>query len=75
MRMLRMIGGKTPRDGTSNETIHEMTGVKIEEFMCEQRLQWFGHIESIDDERAPVKAKKIVADNSSKKGRPRRHTG
>ena len=51
--------GKTLRDDTSNETICETTVVeKIEKFMREQKLRWFGHIERMDDERAPIKAKK-----------------
>ena len=58
-----------PRDGISIEIICEMTGVKkIEEFLREQRLQWFGYIEKLNDKRAPVKAKKFVVDGL-KKGR------
>ena len=44
-----------------DETIREMIVVeKIDEFLREQRLQRFGLIEKMDDERAPVKAKKFV---------------
>ena len=58
MRMLRMISGKTLRDGISNETIYKMTGVeKTEEFLKEQRLRWFGLVERIVDKIVPVKAK------------------
>ena len=47
------------KDGISNETIRDMTGIeKIEEFLREQRLRSFGHIERMDEKRAPVKAKK-----------------
>ena len=50
--MLRMVCGKT------YQTINDMTGVeKIEEFVREHRLRWFGHVERFDDERTPVKAK------------------
>ena len=39
-----------------------MTGVeKVEEFI-ELRLRWFEHIERMDDEKAPVKAKNYVLD-------------
>ena len=49
--MLCMICGKTQRDGISNETIRETTGVGwIEKFLREQKLRWFGHIERMDDE-------------------------
>ena len=44
--MLRMLRGKTLRNDISNEKIREMTGVeKIEEFLREQRLRWFEHME------------------------------
>ena len=57
MRMQRMMYVKTLRDGISNQTICNMTGVeKTEEFIIEQRLRWFGHVERLDDERTPVKA-------------------
>ena len=49
-----------------------MTGVeKIEEFLREQKLRWLGHVEVMDDERAPSKAKEIVV-GDSKKGRPKK---
>ena len=52
MKMLIMICGKTFSDDISNETIREMTSVeKIEGFLREQRLQWLGHKEKMDDQR------------------------
>ena len=58
MKMLQMICGKTLRDGISITIICEMTNVeKIEWFLIEQWLQWFGHIKKMDEERALVKAK------------------
>ena len=67
-----MICCKTLRDGISNKAICEMTGVeKIKEFLIEQRLQWFGHTERMDNERAPVKAKNFVIDDS-KISRPKK---
>ena len=41
---------------------------KIEEFLEEQRLQWFGHIEKMDNERAPVNGKSFVV-NGLKRGK------
>ena len=70
MEMLHMISGKTLiKDGLSNKIICEMTSAeKIEGFLNEQKLQWFQHIEKMDDERAPVKSKSFVV-NGSKRGR------
>ena len=39
--------------------------------MRKQGLRWFGHVEKMDDERTPVKAKKSV-DDGSKKDRPKK---
>ena len=61
-KVLHIICGKTLKDGISNDRIREMTGVeKIEKFLREQRLRWFGHREKMDDERAPVKVKSFVS--------------
>ena len=71
MRMLLVICGKTLKDKINNETIREMIGMeKIEEFLRKLKLRWFEHMEKIDDERAPVKAKIFVV-NGSKRGRRR----
>ena len=51
--MLQMICGKTLKDDISNETIRDMTGVKkIKEFLREQRLRLFGHVERMDEEKS-----------------------
>ena len=57
---------------TSVEIILIMTGVKkIEEFMGELRLRWFGHVEKMDNKRIPVKTKNSAV-GGSKKGRPKK---
>ena len=57
-----MISAKTSRDGINNETICDMTEMeKIEEFLREQRLQWFWQVKRMDNEKAPLKAKKICS--------------
>jgi hypothetical protein len=72
MRMLRMMCGKTLRDRVRSEGIREMTGVeKIEEFLRSQRLRWFGHVERMSEERAPVMARSVTVDGR-KKGRPKK---
>ena len=70
MTTLRMKYGKTLRDGIDNETVREMTGVEsINEFLREQRLRWFRHIEKMNDKRVPMKVKNFVVDGL-KRGRP-----
>ena len=72
MRMLRMMCGKTLKDRVRSERIREMTGVeKIEEYLRSQRLRWFGHVERMSEQRAPVKAMKVIVDGT-KKGRPKK---
>ena len=67
MGMLRMICCLTLRYCIINETIHEMTDVgKILEFLRERRLQWFGHVEKMNDEKAPVKAKHFVVNGTKR---------
>ena len=67
MRMFCIICVKTERYGLRNKTIRNMTGLeKIEEFLREQRLRWFRHVERIDNERATVKAKRFVVESSKK---------
>ena len=50
MRMLCRICEKTLKDGISIEANCNITGIKTEEFLIGQRLQWFGHVESMDDD-------------------------
>ena len=51
MRMLRMIL-RTLKDKINNEKIHKMTGVKrLEYFRIEQKLQWLGYVDRMDEER------------------------
>ena len=57
--MLQMICGKTLKDGISNETIRDMTGVEKIEFLRKQKLRWFEHMERIDDEELQRKQKSL----------------
>ena len=62
---------KTLRYGISNEAIRNVTGVE-KKLLREQIMQWFGHVERMDDERVPVKAKQLVIESSKKKGQPKK---
>ena len=69
MKILLMVCGKTLKDDISKDKIREMTIVQeTKEFLREQRLQWFGHMRKMDDERAPMKAKSFLV-NGSKRDR------
>ena len=57
------------RAGISNEAISNTTSREnIAEFLREQELQWLGHTERVDNEKALKTIKKFVV-NGSKKGR------
>ena len=53
----------------NSEKICETTGVVgLEEFLREKRLQWLEQVETMDEERGPVKALLLEVDET-KKGR------
>ena len=59
MKMFRMNCKKTLRDGISYKiTLDKTGGENIEKFLRMQRLQWFGLMERMEDERASVRAQK-----------------
>ena len=71
MGMSRMICGKIVRDGTSNHTIRDATGVdKVEEFMRQQKLRWLEYVKRMNHEIAPAKTNNFVV-GCSKKSRPK----
>jgi len=50
MRMIRMMCGKTLRDGIPNGLLRDRTGVEdIENHLGETRLRWLGHLERMDE--------------------------
>ena len=72
MRMLHLICGKTLKDKITNEKIRKLTGVdEMKEFLRGQRLRWLGHVERMDENRGPSKARHFQIDGS-KKGRPKK---
>ena len=63
-----MICGETLKFKINNEKICVMMSVeRLEEFQREQRLQWLGHVERMDEERDPVKAPLLEVDGSKNK--------
>ena len=72
MRMLRMMCGITLKDKIRNKKIRMLTGVEtLEEYLRSQRLRWFGHVQRMSGEKAPVKAGEISVDGK-KVGRPKK---
>ena len=72
MRMLRLMSGKTLKDRIKNEKIRVMIGMEITigEFLRNQRLRWFGHVERMSREKAPAMALDMKV-NGKKIGRPK----
>jgi len=47
---MRMMCGKTLRDGIPNGFLQDTTGVKdIENYLGKTRLRWLGHLERMDE--------------------------
>ena len=83
--MLQMIFGKTLRNGISNKTIRDITGMKkIKELLRDPRLQEFGRVEKLDEKRVLAKVKNFVIEvlkkkrqtkEKTKRGCTKRHVG
>lgn len=72
MRMIRMMCGKTLRDGISNVSLRERTGVEdIEYHLGESRLRWLGHLERMNDTNLIRKVREERVPGSMKRGRPK----
>ena len=56
MKMLRMMSEKTIRDGKSNRTIHDTTGVEKTEEFTRAQIKMVWDAEKIGNERTLVKA-------------------
>ena len=41
--------------------------MRLEEFLREQKLRWFGHVKKMDKERGPVNALHLEVDGTKKK--------
>jgi len=50
MRMIRLMCGKTLRDGISNGLLRDWTGIEyMEDHLGKTRLRWLGHFERMDE--------------------------
>jgi len=50
IRMIRMMCGKTFRDGIQNGLLRDRTGMEdIGNYLGETRLRWLGHLERMDE--------------------------
>ena len=73
MRMLRLMCGITLRDRIKIEKIRMIIGMELtnSEFLRNQRLRWFGHVERMIREKASEMALDMKV-NGKKVGRPKK---
>ena len=73
MRMIRMMCGKTLRDGIQNGLLRERTGVEdIENHLGETRLRWLGHLERMSKTNLIRKIRDERVPGNMKRGRPKK---
>ena len=72
-RFLRKILGVTYRDRVKNEAVMKRTGQgRLQDVVAARRLQFWGHVSRMQDDRIPKTALTWVPDEGKrKKGRPR----
>ena len=72
MRMIRMMCGKTLRDGIPNALLRERTCVEdITNYLGENRLRWLGHLERMKETNVVRKVREEKVPGSMKRGRPK----
>ena len=74
MNWLRGIAGVSRRQRIRNKMITEKTEQKETrlESIQKRRLEWFGHVERMKEERLPKKALYNYVEGKRRKGRPRK---
>jgi hypothetical protein len=76
MDVLRMSARKSRLEKIKNENIKKIMGVKrkldIIDIIEKKRLQWYGHVKRMPEERIPKLILEWVPEERRKRGRPRR---
>jgi hypothetical protein len=76
MDVLRRSARKSRIERIKNEHIKETMGVKekpdIIDFIERKRLQWYGHVERMHEERLPKLIMEWIPGERRKRGRPRK---
>jgi len=75
MNVLRRSARKSRMERIKNEHIKEITGVKekpdIVDIIKRKRLQWYGHVKRMQEERLPKLIMEWILGERRKRGRPR----
>jgi hypothetical protein len=76
MDVIRRSARKSRRERIKNEHIKEIMGVKgkpdIIDIIERKRLQWYGHVKRMQEERLPKLIMEWIAGERRKRGRPRK---
>ena len=76
MDVLRRSARKSRIERIKNEHIKEIMGVKekpdITDIIERKRLQWYGHVKRMQDERLPKVIMEWIPGERRKRGRPRK---
>uniref|UniRef100_A0A8D8U605 Endonuclease-reverse transcriptase n=1 Tax=Cacopsylla melanoneura TaxID=428564 RepID=A0A8D8U605_9HEMI len=66
-----MINKKTRRDRVRNEESRRIAGVeRIQERIERSRLQWYGHMRRLDENRIPLRMFNLETEGRRRRGRP-----
>uniref|UniRef100_A0A8D8PV21 Uncharacterized protein n=1 Tax=Cacopsylla melanoneura TaxID=428564 RepID=A0A8D8PV21_9HEMI len=72
MRVVRSMIGKPRRDRVRNEESRRIAGVeRIQERIERSRLQWYGHMRRLNDNRIPPRMFNLEMEGKRRRGRPR----
>jgi len=70
---MKMMCGKTLRDGFLNSLLRDRTGVEdIENYLGETRLRWLGHLKRMDETNLVKRVREEKVPRHIKKERPKK---
>jgi hypothetical protein len=76
MDVLRRSARKSRMERTKNESIKEIMGVKLKpdiiDIIEKERLQWYGHVQRMPEDRIPKLIMEWIPQERRKRGRPRK---